>query len=91
MRVSDLSWPLLPRSQGALASADNSESEAADGSGVSRVAVTSAPGTGSPVTDDYHGERPWAFTGEIAQLTVDVSGEPYVDLDKEAVAIMKRD
>jgi arylsulfatase len=47
---------------------------------------------GAPVTADYPGERPWALTGAtIAQVIVDVSGEPYLDLEKEAIAMMKRD
>ena len=47
---------------------------------------------GAPVTPDYPGVHPWAFTGgTIKKLIVDVSGEPYVDLDKEARAAMKRD
>ena len=47
---------------------------------------------GAPVTLDYPGRRPWAFTGgTIQQVIVDVSGEPYLDLEKEAIAMMKRD
>ena len=47
---------------------------------------------GEPVTDDYPGERPWAFTGgEIEQVIVDVSGDHFVDLEKEAVALMARE
>ena len=47
---------------------------------------------GEPVTDDYTGERPWAFTGgTIKHIIVDVSGEPYIDLEKEAVAMMARE
>jgi arylsulfatase A-like enzyme len=47
---------------------------------------------GEPVTDDYPGERPWAFTGgQIKQVIVDVSGEQFVDLEKEAVALMARE
>ena len=47
---------------------------------------------GAPVTADYPGTRPWAFTGgTIEQVVVDVSGEPYVDLEKEAIGMMKRD
>jgi hypothetical protein len=47
---------------------------------------------GEPVTDDYPGARPWAFTGgTIRQVIVDVSGEHYVDLEKEAVALMARE
>ena len=37
------------------------------------------------VTDDYPGELPWRFTGgTIHRVAVDVSGEPYVDLEREA-------
>jgi arylsulfatase len=47
---------------------------------------------GAPVTDDYPGDRPWAFSGgTIKQVVVDVSGEAYVDLEKEAIGMMKRD
>ena len=47
---------------------------------------------GAPVTGDYPGTRPWAFTGgTIINVTVDVSGEPYIDFEKEAIAMMKRD
>jgi arylsulfatase len=46
----------------------------------------------SPVTDDYPGERPYAFTGgTIREAIVDVSGEHYVDLEMEALAMMKRE
>jgi arylsulfatase len=46
----------------------------------------------SPVTDDYPGERPYAFTGgTIVEAVVDVSGEQYVDLEREALAMMKRE
>ncbi|HEY2332477.1 MAG TPA: arylsulfatase [Acidimicrobiales bacterium] len=41
--------------------------------------------SGHPVTDDYAGEGPWSFTGgTIHRVAVDVSGEPYVDLEREA-------
>ena len=44
-----------------------------------------------PVTDDYPGERPWAFTGgTIRRVVIDVSGEPFVDLAKEAAAAFAR-
>ena len=46
----------------------------------------------SPVTDDYPGERPYAFTGgTIKQAVVDLTGEEYVDLEREALAMMKRE
>ena len=44
-----------------------------------------------PVTDDYPGERPWAFTGgEIKRVAIDVSGDAFVDLAKEAAAAFAR-
>jgi hypothetical protein len=47
---------------------------------------------GEPVTDDYPGESPYAFTGgKIKEAIVDVSGEPFIDLEKEAIAIMARE
>ncbi len=47
---------------------------------------------GAPVTLDYPGSRPWAFSGgTIEQVIIDVSGDPYLDLEKEAIAMMKRD
>jgi arylsulfatase len=46
----------------------------------------------SPVTWDYPGSRPWAFTGgTIRRVVVNVSGKPYLDLEKEAMAVMSRD
>jgi arylsulfatase len=46
----------------------------------------------SPVTSDYPGTRPHAFTGgTIVEAVVDVSGEHYVDLEMEALAMMKRE
>jgi arylsulfatase len=46
----------------------------------------------SPVTDDYPGMRPFTFTGgTIKEATVDVSGEQYIDLEVEALAMMKRE
>jgi arylsulfatase A-like enzyme len=47
---------------------------------------------GAPVTPDYAGDHPWAFSGgTIRKVIVDVSGEAYKDLEKEAIAAMKRD
>ena len=44
-----------------------------------------------PVTDGYPGERPWRFTGgTLRTVAVDVSGEPYVDLEREAAAMLAR-
>jgi arylsulfatase len=47
---------------------------------------------GEPVTDDYPGSSPFGFTGgTIRQTMVDVSGEPFIDLEKEALALMARE
>jgi arylsulfatase len=47
---------------------------------------------GEPVTDDYGGHSPFAFTGgTITQAIVDVSGEPFIDLEREAIAMMARE
>ncbi len=47
---------------------------------------------GEPVTADYPGTSPWAFVGgTIHQATMDVAGEPWVDLEKEVVAAFARD
>ena len=48
--------------------------------------------SGEPVTDDYPGAHPHAFTGgRINRVAVDVSGEPYVDLEREAAAMLARE
>jgi arylsulfatase len=47
---------------------------------------------GAPVTSDYAGVHPWAFTGgSVKKVVVDVSGEAYKDLELEAIAMMKRE
>ncbi|MGE7434540.1 arylsulfatase [Kitasatospora sp. NPDC001175] len=47
---------------------------------------------GDPVTDDYPGAAPWAFTGgTLKRVAVDLSGEAYVDLEREAAAMLSRD
>ncbi|HEY4572281.1 MAG TPA: arylsulfatase [Kribbella sp.] len=46
----------------------------------------------APVTDDYPGTSPWAFTGgTLHRVVVNVSGDPWVDLDKEVQAAFARD
>ena len=48
--------------------------------------------SGEAVTDDYPGEAPFRFTGgTIRRLAVDVSGEPYLDLERQAVAMLSRE
>ncbi len=45
-----------------------------------------------PVTNDYPGAHPYEFTGgRIDRVAVDVSGEPYIDLEREAVAMLARE
>lgn len=47
---------------------------------------------GEPITDDYPGEPPHAFTGgTINRVAVDVSGEPYMDLEREAALMLMRE
>jgi arylsulfatase A-like enzyme len=44
------------------------------------------------ITDGFPGQRPWRFTGgTIKFVAVDVSGEPYVDLEREAEAMLMRE
>ena len=48
--------------------------------------------TAEPVTDDYAGQMPWPFTGgTIERAVVDVSGEPFIDLAREAAMAFARD
>jgi hypothetical protein len=48
--------------------------------------------SGEAVTDDYPGEAPWPFTGgTLHRVAVDVSGTPYVDLEREAAAMLSRE
>jgi arylsulfatase len=47
-------------------------------------------GYGEGVTEDLPGKHPWAFTGTIKRVAIDLSGRQYVDLEKEARAILAR-
>jgi arylsulfatase len=48
--------------------------------------------SGAAVTDDYSGQRPHRFTGGvIKQVAIDVSGQPYVDMKREAAAMLARE
>ena len=48
--------------------------------------------SGAAVTDDYPGQQPWHFTGgTIHRVAVDVSGEAYIDLEREAQAMLMRE
>ena len=43
------------------------------------------------VTDDYAGDAPWPFIGgTVKRLLIDVSGEPFADLAREAAALLAR-
>ena len=45
-----------------------------------------------PVTEDYPGGAPHAFTGgTINRIAIDVSGEPYQDLEREAALMLMRE
>jgi hypothetical protein len=44
------------------------------------------------VTGDYPGERPYRFTGgTIKRVAIDVSGQPYLDLERQAAAMLARE
>jgi arylsulfatase A-like enzyme len=48
--------------------------------------------SGEAVTDDYPGAPPYRFTGgTLKRVAVDVSGEPYLDLEREAAAMIMRE
>jgi arylsulfatase A-like enzyme len=48
--------------------------------------------SGEPVTDDYRAGPSSRFTGgTIRRVVVNVSGKPYVDLEREAVAMLARE
>ena len=48
--------------------------------------------SGAGVTTDYPGAQPWRFTGgTIRRVAVDVSGEEYLDLEREAQAMLMRE
>jgi arylsulfatase len=47
---------------------------------------------GAGVTADYPGKAPWRFAGgTIKRVVIDVSGESYVDLEREAIAMLARE
>ena len=54
--------------------------------------ASSLPASGSAVTEDYPGTAPWRFTGgTIHRVVIDVSGEPYLNLEREAQAMLSRE
>jgi hypothetical protein len=47
---------------------------------------------GDVITDDYPGPAPYRFTGgTIRQVAIDVSGDAYVDLEREAALMLMRE
>ena len=47
---------------------------------------------GEAITEDYPGGPPHTFTGgTIDRVAIDVSGEPYVDMEREAVLMLIRE
>jgi hypothetical protein len=47
---------------------------------------------GEPVTDDYPGQAPYTFTGgTIDRVAIDVSGDLYIDLEREAALMLMRE
>nr|WP_271212062.1 arylsulfatase [Rhodococcus wratislaviensis]GLK38398.1 arylsulfatase AtsA [Rhodococcus wratislaviensis] len=60
--------------------------------GIGGEGLNAGRDAGEPVTDDYPGTAPWAFTGgTLNRVAVDVSGEPFVDLEREAAAMLSRE
>ena len=48
--------------------------------------------SGAAVTDDYPDTPQHRFTGGIIKrVVIDVSGEPYLDLEREAAAMLARE
>jgi arylsulfatase A-like enzyme len=48
--------------------------------------------SGAAVTDDYPGKPPHRFTGGVVKrVAIDVSGQPYLDLEREAAAMLARE
>jgi arylsulfatase len=47
---------------------------------------------GEPITDDFPGEAPYRFTGgKLDRVGIDVSGEPFLDLEREAALMLMRE
>ncbi|EKT77970.1 arylsulfatase [Rhodococcus opacus M213] len=60
--------------------------------GIGGEGLNAGRDAGEPVTDDYPRTAPWAFTGgTLNRVAVDVSGEPFVDLEREAAAMLSRE
>jgi hypothetical protein len=47
---------------------------------------------GETITDDCPGAAPHRFTGgTIQQIVIDVTGEPFIDLEREAARMLRRE
>jgi arylsulfatase A-like enzyme len=59
---------------------------------ITEAAVGFPNASGAAVTGDYPGSSPHRFTGgTINQVVIDVSGEPYLDLERQAAAMLARE
>ena len=47
-------------------------------------------GYGEGVTADLPGKRPWQFIGTVKRAAIDLSGRQFIDLEKEARAVLAR-
>jgi arylsulfatase A-like enzyme len=46
---------------------------------------------GEPLTDDYPGKAPYAFTGgTLHEVSVNVSGDPYIDIERHAQMLIRQ-
>jgi hypothetical protein len=58
----------------------------------SRTSRSRTGANASPITDDYPGDPQYRFTGgTINRVAIDVSGEPYLDLEREAELMLMRE
>jgi hypothetical protein len=59
---------------------------------LAREGFTVGRDSGEAVTDDYPGEAPWRFTGgTLHRVAVDASRIRYLDLEREAAAMLFRE
>jgi hypothetical protein len=46
----------------------------------------------TPDTDHYDGDPPYRFTGgTLKRVAIDISGDPYLDLERQARAMLARE
>ncbi|TQF67090.1 arylsulfatase [Rhodococcus spelaei] len=60
--------------------------------GLAGAGLTVGRSGAEAITDHYSGRAPFEFTGgTLDRVAVDVSGEPFVDLEREAAAMLSRE